>query len=238
MSGFELQLKAALAGDYEKEIDKGRLLVERSIRRAVSEAGVELRDKLRADLLQSGLVNAAKLTKTWRTRDYPRGRVSTMSPATEIRSTFPIVQRAFEEGVEIRAQDGKWLAIPNPKVFPQRLRRRRGQSQVAIATARFGKLRFVKLANNPKLALLVAEVRASKGKRGGFRAPTATARKRGDYEEQAIFFLVKQSRVPRLLRGEVIRRRAERDAPARIAQLFVRFFEQDNGQALIAGPRS
>lgn len=237
MNGFDLQLKAALVGDYEKEIAEGRSRIERSIRRAVSEAGVELRDKLRADLLASGLVNKAKLTKTWRTKDYPRGRVSTMNPATEIRSTFPIVQRAFEDGVTIRANDGKWLAIPNPKVFPQRLRRRRGQSQVAIATARFGKLRFVTIPGNSKLALLVAEVRASKGKRGGYRAPTAAARQRGDYEEQAIFFLVKQSKLPRMLHGDVIRRRAERDAPTRIAQLFVRFFEQDNGQRFIEGPR-
>lgn len=235
MTGFNLQLKAALLGDLDVELAHGRMRVERSIRRAVSEAGIELRDKLRADLLQSGLVGASKLTKTWRTKDYPKAGRATLNPATEIRSNFSLVQRAFEEGVTIKAHDGKWLAIPNPKVFPRRVRKRKGQNQVALAEARFGKLRFVPLAGNRKLALLVAEVRASKGKSGGYRKPTAAARQRGDYEEQAIFFLVREAKLPRLLRGDVIRRRAERDAPARIAQLFARFFEQEDGQRLLEG---
>ena len=51
-----------------------------------------------------------------------------------------------------------------------------------------------------------------------------------------VFYLVKEARLPRMLRGSVIRERAQRNAAAAVDRLFVRYFEQPGTQALLSGP--
>lgn len=233
------QLKAALLGDFDKEMDAGLERVEGAVQAALFDYAGDTQAKWRQDVAQSGLRNAGRLTKTIRLRKY---RNRGLNPAAQVYSTFPILQRAFEQATTVRSPNGHFLLIPNPEVWPRgRVPRpggRSGQRQntLAQAEARFGKLRLVHRQGRP--SLLVAEARASNTQAGSFRKASATALRTGrGLTTIVVFFLVKEARLPRMLRGSVIRERAERNAAAAIDRLFVRYFEQPGGPALLTGPR-
>lgn len=234
---FDLQLKAALVGDFDKEVQLAERRVARASTGAMGDVSDKFKAQLRQDVASSRLRNAGKLSLTWRSQVYPRGR-ATMTPAAMIFSKAPMIVSAFENGAEVKSPDGFWLAIPNPAVWPTRIRRRRnGPSVVSLGEARFGKLRMVFLKGRRDLALLVADVRRGRGKYGGFRKATGAAMKRGDYEEQAIFFLVPKARLPRLLKGETIRARAERNFPTDFQRAFDAHLERaGDGPLLLEGP--
>lgn len=233
------QLKAALLGDFDKEMDAGLERVEGAVQAALFDYAGDTQTKWRQDVAQSGLRNAGRLTKTIRLRKY---RNRGLNPAAQVYSTFPILQRAFEQATTVRSPNGHFLLIPNPEVWPRgRVPRPGGRSSqrqntLAQAEARFGKLRLVYRQGRP--SLLVAEARASNTQAGSFRKASATALRTGrGLTTIVVFFLVKEARLPRMLRGSVIRERAERNAAAAIDRLFVRYFEQPSGPALLTGPR-
>lgn len=90
------QLKAALVGDFDKEMDAGLKRVEGAIQSALFDYAGDTQTKWRQDVAQSGLRNAGRMTKTIRVRKYKnRG----LNPAAQVYSTFPILQRAFEQGL-------------------------------------------------------------------------------------------------------------------------------------------
>ena len=229
-SGLGLQLGVALKGDFDKEVAAGRERVERALFAAVGGFADETKDKWRQDVASSRLARAGFLSKTIRNRKYPN---KGLNPAGLIYSTFPILQQAFEAGAVVRSQQGFFLPIPNPAVWPTgrvpKGRRGAGRTNtIAVAERRFGPLRFV-YRGNGKPSLLVAEVRTS-NTTGRLAKATDRQRTRGTgLTTIIVFFLVKQARLPRLLRGAEIRRRAERDATGRVGQLFVRYFESDTG---------
>lgn len=228
-----LVIRAAMKGDLNRELARGRAAYEGALQQALFQFAQETQLKLRHDVASSGLARGASLTKTWRIRTY-RNRGD--NPAAIVYSTWPKVVAAFENGATIKATDGKWLAIPNPAVWGKRARRTKGVSLVAQAEKRFGKLRFVPVPGKNGLGLLVANVRKGRGQRGGYRLPSATALRKGDFESQPIFFMVKEARLPRLLKGREVRRRAERDMQSRVGLLFVQFFEQGAARASLSGP--
>lgn len=237
VNATSLQLHAALRGDFDRLEREALQQVERALGAAVKDYAQDVQSKWRQDIIQSGLKNAARMSKTIRVRAYPNGG---LDPAAVVKSTWPLLQRAFEDAPLIRSKAGLWLTIPNPEVWPEgRVRRSGGRGQarqtsVAIAERRFGPLRFI---YNPKGAsLLVTDARRSKTRSGGFRYASATAKKRGQIEEIIVFFLVKQARLPRLLRGRTIRDRARRDAGPEIDKRFIRFFEQGDAPAMLTGP--
>ena len=234
-----VQLKAALVGDFDKETSDALKHVEGARQAALFDyAGDQVQAKWRQDVAQSGLRNAARMTKTIRLRKYKnRG----LNPAAQVYSTFPILQRAFEQATTVRSPNGHFLLIPNPDVWPTgRVPRPGGRSgqrnnTLAIAEARFGKLRLIYRAG--KASLLVAEARASASRPGSFRKASATALRTGNgLTTIVVFYLVKEARLPRMLRGSVIRERAQRNASAAIDKLFIRYFEQPGTQALLSGP--
>lgn len=239
MSDVGLQLRAALQGDFEKEERAALVRIERSVQAALFDyAAEEVQTKWRQDVAQSGLRNAGALTKTIRLRKY---RNTGLDPAVLVYSNFPIIQRAFEAGSIVRSKSGFFLPIPNPDVWPSgrvpRPRRNAGQrsNTIAIAEQRFGKLRFVYRAG--KASLLVAEVRESSARPGTFRRASATAQRTGrGLVTIVVFFLVKEARLPRLLRGNVIRERARRNANQGIDSRFIRYFEQADVPLQLGGP--
>lgn len=237
MTRNQLQLRAALTGSFDKEVTQGREAVETALQEAVFDYSATLQSKWRQDVAQSGLRNAQRMTRTIRLNKYKNDG---LDPATLVFSNFPLLQRAFEQSTTVRSKEGNWIIIPNPDVWPQgRIRRGGGkranksETSFAIAERRFGPLRWVRLA--PDRAMLVANARKSRTKTGAYRYASATALKRGNVEEIVVFFVVKEARLPRMLRGNVIRNRAERDAPSEIDRLFVRYFEQ-GGPRLLTGP--
>ncbi|ADL00696.1 DUF6441 family protein [Brevundimonas subvibrioides] len=239
MSELGLQLRAALQGDFDREERAALTRVERSVQAALWDfAADEVQGKWRQDIGQSGLRNAGALTKTIRLRRYKN---QGLNPAVLVYSNFPIIQRAFEANTVIRSKSGFYLPIPNPDVWPggrvARPKRNGGQrsNTIALAEQRFGKLRFVYRPG--KASLLVAEVRESAARPGTFRRASATAQRTGrGLVTIVVFFLVREARLPRLLRGRVIRDRARQNADRGVEQRFVRYFAQPDLPLQLEGP--
>ena len=239
MSATGLQLRAALAGDFDKEERAALQRVERSVQAALFDfAAEDVQAKWRQDIAQSGLRNAGALTKTIRLRKYKN---QGLNPAVLVYSNFPIIQRAFEASTLVRSRSGFYLPIPNPDVWPggrvARPKRNGGQrsNTIALAEQKFGKLRFVYRPG--KASLLVAEVRESSARPGTFRRASATTQRTGrGLVTIVVFFLVKEVRLPRLLRGNVIRERARRNADHGVDQRFIRYFEQGHAPLQLGGP--
>lgn len=83
----------------------------------------------------------------------------------------------------------------------------------------------------------MAEARSSASRPGTFRKASATALRTGNgLTTIVVFYLVKEARLPRMLRGNVIRERAQRNAAAAVDRLFIRYFEQPGSPALLSGP--
>jgi hypothetical protein len=234
-----VQLRAALQGDFQYEVDAARGNVINALGLSMTEVAEELVGKLRTDVERSGMANATRLkTAAWRSKVYGAG--TSLDPAAWVFSKLPLIIQAFENGLTIRARGGKGLLIPNPDVWGGRARLGRGKSLGglwALATQRFGDLHVVKRPG--KTTLVVAQVREGTGTRGGFRKASATALKRGAAGKASglvsvvVFVIVKDAKLPRLLKGDTIRARAQRDAPARMDQLFQKYFVAYDG----AGPR-
>lgn len=222
MSDFGLQLKAALIGDFDAELERGRKRVVYAAQAGLRDVADELKAKLQADVANSGLNGAAKLSKTWRSRIYPnRGD----NPAALISSKAPLIVEAFERGAEVASPRGAWLAIPNPalKFTPPRSRGTGRRSIIAAYERRYGKLRY-QATRRRNLALLVTDLRQTKS--GAFRAPTEAGRAKGRFQSVIVFYLVPKIRQPRLLRGETIRDRAARDFPSRFQSRFDAHLDQ------------
>lgn len=235
MSAQDLLLKAALMGRLEDEVASAEAWLAACVTQASDEASENVLTKMREDIAQSRLRGAARLRTTWRKKRYPASGDS-LSPASWIYSKMPAVVIAFEDGATISSDSGRWLTIPNPAVWPVRSKRRKGRtSMLDIAVARFGPLRFVYRPGN-RVALLVAEVRASQKHAGKFRKASARALKTGrDLATIVVFFLVREARVPRLLKGATIRKRAERDFPADVQRRLPQIFNSKPRPRVIAG---
>ncbi|MCZ4109538.1 DUF6441 family protein [Brevundimonas diminuta] len=233
-----VQLRAALTGDFDKEVDKGLANVETALQAALFDYAVDTQAKWRQDVAQSGLRNAQRLTKTIRVRKYKN---SGLNPAAQVFSTFPILQRAFEQATVVRSPEGHFLLIPNPDVWPNgrvvRPSRNGGQrtNTLALAEQRFGKLRLIYRPG--KAGLLVAEARSSASRPGTFKKASATALRTGrGLTTIVVFYVVKEARLPRMLRGSVIRDRARANASREIDRRFIRYFQQGSSVPLLTGP--
>ena len=221
---LRLQIRAALEGDIEREIAEGRRRVEAAIQAALRDIGGDLQSGWRSDIESSGLARGPILSRTVRLKFY---RNSGLDPAVLVYSNFPIIQRAFERAQTIRARDGRFLLVPNPDVWPGgRIRRARSTSaqgdSLEVARSRFGALTFVP-PRNGRAGLVLAEARYSERTGRFSRArKTRTDAYAGGAVTVVVFFVVRQTRSPRLLKGDVIRRRAERAFPFDLQRAFER----------------
>lgn len=235
MSDFGFQLKAALVGDFDAEMERGRKRVVYAAQAGLRDVADELKTKLQADVANSGLANAGKLAKTWRSRIYPnRGD----NPAALISSKAPLIVEAFERGAEVVSPRGAWLAIPNPALQfkPPRNRGAGRRSIIAVYERRYGKLRY-QATRRRNLALLVTDLRQTKS--GAYRVPTEAGRAKGRFQSIVVFYLVPKIRQPRLLRGETIRDRAARDFAGRFQTSFDRYLDQaERGPAALSNSGS
>lgn len=234
---FSFQLKAALEGNWETEMAAGRKRVEYAAKEAMREAGQTLKAKLQADVMASGMADNRphRLAKTWQARFYPN---QGYNAAALIYSKAPMIIEAFERGSEIRSSKGRWLAIPNPALdfkMPRGWARTQGRRKIIEAyAAKYGRLTFVPTKRR-NLALLVADLHQTKA--GRFRAPTDAGRSRGRFKSIIVFFLVPSVRLPKLLKGETIRARFERDFPTSFQRRFdYHLALAERGQPAISGP--
>ena len=144
-----------------------------------------IKNDLRGQVTGAGLGN--KLAKSWQAKLYPKGQKS-ISAAGWVFSKAPKLIRAFSEGALIKSKDGFFLAIPT-EAAPKR-----GVGGKRINPSNFpehslGRLRFVYRPG--KISLLVVDsLRASTGKRGGFRKASESVLKSGRGLTTVVMFLL------------------------------------------------
>lgn len=168
--------------------------LKRAATSAVAVTAKEVQAAMRQQVISAGL--GSRLARTIRSQSFPRGGAASLDAAANIWTNAPHIISAFNKGVTIRARDGFWLAFPTEdagkgitrgRITPEEWQRRNGV-----------KLRPVIRPGKP--VLLVAEMRARAGKRGGFAMPSDTARKTGrGLATVVIFILVPQTRLPKKL---------------------------------------
>lgn len=241
--GFGFELRAAALGDYEREIAQARTRVEAAIQGALREVGGDLQAAWRMDVETSGLAKADIMAKTIRLKFFAN---KGLNPAVLVFSSFALLQWAFEKAKTLKSKQGRFILVPNPAVWPGgRIRRARtsvaggeGGPSIRAARARFGELRFIP-PKPGRAGLIVAEV-AHSAKTGRFRKLTREShRYNAGLTTVVVFFVVREARQPRRLRGAVLRERAERTFSGDAQRAFDRLLAQaERGPLRLAGPQS
>lgn len=186
--GGVVKIGAKIVGNLpermEAEIGAGAVAVTRGTARAA----VYLKEVLRGQVIGSGL--GARLSKTWRSEAYPKGGKVSLRAAGLVYSKAPNIVRAFDDGAQIRSRDGFWLAIPTAAAPKKGVGGKR-ITPSNFPEHRFGPLRFVR--GRGRVSYLVVEnLRASTGKRKGFRKASKRALKSGQGLTTVIMFLLVQ----------------------------------------------
>jgi len=186
---------------------------QKAVSTTMAEAGASLKSAWRTQITGAGL--GARLSKTIRSRTYPKGRNS-LDAAALVWSNAPVIIGAHDTGPLIRSKGGSWLAIPLPaagkstkggRITPIEWERRTGL-----------RLRFIYRRRGP--SLLVAEGRLNtKGRAVASRSKTG----RG-LTTAPIFLLVRQVKLRKRLN---LARDAERAAAA-IPGSIVRNWVEDH----------
>lgn len=190
-----MRLEAAIKGDLHKFMRKQTEAAEIAVTAAVAEISANIKNDLRAQVQSAGL--GPRLAKSWQAKVFPKGKKS-IEAAGWVYSKAPVIVRAFDEGVRIKSKNGFFLAIPTTAAP------KRGVGGKRISPSTFpeyslGRLRFVYRKNAPSL-LVVDNLRASTGKRGGFRKASATTLRTGrGLTTVVMFILVPQVKISKRL---------------------------------------
>lgn len=163
-------------------------------------AGTEgLKTDLRRAVIEGGL--GERLPNAVRSEVYPRNKASLDAAGwifTKGVRTRQILE-AYANGATIRGKNRRFLAIPT-EAGKGLVQARGGAAFLSHSYGLGIATRVVvppKGASRPGVLWIVADLRKGKGKRGGYRKPTAAARKRKDTEEVILFILVPQVKVQR-----------------------------------------
>lgn len=208
-----MRLSAALEGRLDQALKAEMRRGERAVTNGVRRAADGLKAELRAQTLAAGL--GPRLARTWRSQAYPRAGQS-LSAAAMVFSKAPGVMRAFTEGAVIRSERGFFLAIPTAAAPKQGVGGKR-ISPANFPEHRFGRLRFVYRRGAPSL-LVVDDLRARTGKRGGFARASQRAIARGQTTTVVMFILVPQVRIRKRIDFEAAARRWIDQLPGLIVQ--------------------
>ncbi len=182
-----LEISGSIAADMRAEL----IAAEKAVSDAVRSAALGLKTDWRGQITGAGL--GARLARTIRSEDYPKGRPS-LNAAALIWSNAPVIVGAHDTGPLIRSKSGVWLAIPTAaagkpirggRITPAEWERRRGVP-----------LRFIYRSRGP--SLLVTEGRLnSRGLGVASRAKSG----RG-LASVPIFLLVRQVKLAKRLKLE------------------------------------
>ena len=180
-----MRLEAAIRGDLQKIMKQEAAAAEKAVTLGVTEAATGLRDELKSQVLRAGL--GEKMARTWRFKRYPVSGFS-LGTAGLVYSKAPLIIRAFSEGAMIKSDKGVFLAIPTTAAP------KRGVGGKRINPDNFpehslGRLRFVYRKGAPSL-LVVDNLRAGAGKRGGYRKASESALKTGRGLATVVMFIL------------------------------------------------
>lgn len=207
---MSLRLTLALQGDLRAHMRAEAQAAATAIRAGVRQATEGLKDELRQQAAQAGLGQG--IANAWRANHFPD------TPAGFVYSRAPNVHSAFDAGVTIRSAGGLWLAIPTESAP------RRGVGGKRISPSTFpehayGPLRFVYRPGRPAL-LVVDGLRASRGRRGGFRRASARALARGETATVVMFILVPQVTLRKRLDIDRARQRWQEALPRLVLEAW------------------
>ncbi|MCG8354325.1 MAG: DUF6441 family protein [Kiloniellales bacterium] len=211
-----MRLAAALVGNLEKHMEAELRAGEQAVTNGVRDAS----KGAQTDLRRMTAVFGRRLPRTWRLKQFPRGKAS-LGAAALVFSKAPQIMLAFSRATVIRSKDGFFLAIPTPAA-PRRGVGGKRINPTNFPVARFGPLRFVFRRGAPSL-LVVDGLRASisrkTGALRGFRKASARAQKSGKgLTTVVMFILVPQVRT----RKRIDIQRAAVRALRRLPSLIVR----------------
>jgi hypothetical protein len=209
-----MRLSAALSGDLRILLAEEVRAAETAVTAGVRQAGQALKAELRQQVTSAGL--GGRLANAWRDRHYPNGKVDA---ASLVWTMAPQIIRAFDEGVTIRSQRGRWLAIPTESA-PRRGTDGRRISPSTFPEHRLGRLRLVMRPGKAPL-LVVDGLRASTGRRGGFRRASTRALRTGQGVVTVVMFvLVPQVRLRKRLDIEGAARRWHAHLPRLVIEAW------------------
>lgn len=189
-----MRVQLTIDGDVQAVLKKRLEDAERVATKTMAVVAKEIQAGFRNQVIGAGL--GSRLARTIRAESFPKGGATSLEPAANIWTNAPHIISAFNKGVTIKARDGWWLAFPTKEAGASI---RRGRITPAEWERRNGlKLRPIFRPGKP--VLLIAELRARSGKRGGFAAPSDSAKRTGrGLATVVIFILVPQTRLTKRL---------------------------------------
>ncbi len=194
-----MRLDAAIHGKLHEFMAAEAEAAKQAVTEAVQEAGNGIKQELRAQAESAGLGKG--VANAWRLQMYPKGKKS-LNAAAYVKTNVPNVIYAFAYGVTIKSAKGFYLAIPTPAAP------KRGTNGKRINPSNFpefalGKLRFVFRPRGFSL-LVVDDLRARTGKRGGFAKASTSAVAKGRVATVVMFILVPQVSLKKRLDLEAV----------------------------------
>jgi hypothetical protein len=130
-----------------------------------------------------------RLAKTWQAKTYPRAGKNSLEAATYIYSNASEIIDAFDKGIRIKAQGGRWLAIPTEHAVSGDGKRKAKPQDYK------GNLTFIPpKSRNENTVLIDPE------------------------KEQVVFILVRSIRIKKLLDVDKIASKYHKELPDRIAK--------------------
>lgn len=217
---MSLRLRAALQGDLTKIMRQETKAAERAVTLAVKEATTGLKLDLRAQVTGAGF--SSRFSKTWRGKTYPKK--ASMNAAGFVFSKAPEIMESYSSGAVIRAKKSAFLAIPLPAAGKKAM----GKKVTPELWEQKHKKKLIFIKRKGSNPILIAEnMRARKGKRGGFANASKRALKTGKgLTTVPIFVLVPQV---------TVKKRFDVDAPAKkwsdqLPRLITKNWPEDSKQ--------
>lgn len=181
-----------ITGDILKDVEKYISDSEKAVQSAIAQATNGLKQELRQQVVSAGL--GKRLSNTWRSAVNPKGR-SSINASGAVWSTAREIIDSNTKGSTIRGKNGKWIVIPLEAAG----KIKRGKDMLKDYQAKHGRLRFI-YGKNGKNSYLVAEnMRARKGKRGGFTRAGDKAISKGTVATVPVFLVIPQAKMKKRL---------------------------------------
>jgi hypothetical protein len=206
-----MRLEAAIQGDLREYMKKQVTAAEAAVTAGVKDVTSGVQGDLRQQTTAAGL--GQKVANAWRAKYYPSGK--SIKAAGFVYTKAPNIIYAFDYGVTIKSASGFFLAIPTPAA-PKRGTNGKRINPSNFPEGSLGRLRFVYRQGRPSL-LVVDNLRARTGKRGGFAraSDSAIARQRG-VATAVMFLLVPQVSLKKKLNVDAVRSKWENALGGRI----------------------
>ena len=216
-------LRAGLRAAMDDEVRA----IARGLKRAVEKTGRQVQSDLRAQARAAGFKDGGRaLANAWRLAVFPRPGIGERSfrPAALVYSNAPDIAEAFDQGAEITAKGGRWLAFPTGYNAQRGRRGQRAGMRVTPAqmVAAKGEAFILRSKADPNVSLWCLRVREARGLKRRTRnriklfvagpAEVLTGHRKG--QQQRARELLAQGYVPMflLLRRVSLRKRLDIDA--------------------------